>query len=85
MQSCSRFPTLVGRHPIPVGTAGFARRRLAGTRRNPMEDGPIQVFVDDLVFGGHGPQPLAFNAILLSDQLRGVAFDRQVVLNGNAA
>lgn len=58
MQSLPRLHSLIGRHPGPVGAAGFARRRLAGARRHPMQDRPVQVFVDDLVIGGHGPLPL---------------------------
>ena len=60
MQTRPRLLPLVGRHPSPVGAAGFARRHLAGTRRNAMQDRPIQGLVDDLVVGGHGRQPLAF-------------------------
>jgi len=60
MQSRVRFRTLVGGHPGPIGAAGFARRSLARPSCRPVQDRPIQVFVDDLVFVGHGPQPLLF-------------------------
>lgn len=60
MQTRPRLRPLILSHPRPVGAAGFARRRLAGARRHAMQDCPIQGLVDDLVFGGHGPQPLAF-------------------------
>lgn len=85
MQPRARLCSLVGSHPSPVGAAGFARCYLAGSRRHTVQDRPIQGLVDDLVFGGHGGQPLVFNALLLSDQLRRVAFDRMQILNGNAA
>lgn len=71
MQTRPRLRSLVGRHASPVGAAGFARRRLAGARSHPMQDRPIQVFVDDLVFGGHGRQPLVFSPQNLSRSASG--------------
>ena len=71
MQARPRLRSLVGRHPGPVGAAGFARRRLAGARRDPVQDRPVQVFVDDLVIGGHGPLPLAFSPNNLSRSVDG--------------
>lgn len=58
MQARPSLRSLVGGHSSPVGAASFARRRLASARRHPMQDRPVQVFVDDLVIGGHGPLPL---------------------------
>lgn len=71
MQTRPRLRSLVGRHPSPVGAAGFARRRLAGARRHAMQDRPVQGLVDDLVFGGHGRQPLAFCPRNLSRSVQG--------------
>ena len=66
MQQPSRLLPLISGHPGPVGAARLARRRLAGSRRYAMQDRPVQRLVDDLVFGGHGVQPLVFNAANLS-------------------
>lgn len=70
---------LILRHSGPVGAACLARRSLAGTRRHPMQDRPIQGLIDDLVSGGHGRQPLLFRPLNLS---RSVA-DRYVETSEN--
>lgn len=85
MQQHLRLSPLIGGHPGPVGAARLACCDRAGPGRDPMQDRPVQRLVDDLVFGGHGVPPLVFNADLLADQLRRVAFDRNLVLNGKAA
>lgn len=85
MQQRHRLPPLILSHASPVGAARLARGGLTGAGRNAVKDRPVQRLVDDLVFGGHGVQPLVFNASLLADQLRRVAFDRTPILNGQAA
>jgi len=85
MKQRVRLLPLIHGHARPVGAARLARGGGAGPGRDPMKDRPVQRLVDDLVFGGHGVQPLVFNARLLADQLRRVAFDRTPILNGKAA
>lgn len=66
MQQHLRLSPLICRHAGPVGAARLARSGNACPGRDPMQDRPVQRLVDDLVVGGHGVQPLVFNAANLS-------------------
>lgn len=76
MQTRPRLLPLVGRHPGPVGAARLACCDRAGPGRDPMQDRPVQRLVDDLVFGGHGVQPLVFNAANLSRSVAGLYLEK---------
>mgnify|MGYP006900568355 CR=1 FL=1 len=71
MQQHARLLPLISGHPSPVGAARLARGGGAGPCRDAMKDRPVQRLVDDLVFGGHGVQPLVFNAANLSRSVAG--------------
>ena len=71
MQQLGRLLPLISGHPGPVGAARLTRGGLTGPGRYAMQDRPVQRLVDDLVFGGHGVQPLVFNAAKLSRSAAG--------------
>ncbi|MGH6979518.1 MAG: hypothetical protein ACRED4_09535 [Brevundimonas sp.] len=76
MQQLSRPLPLRSGHPRPVGAARLARGGRAGPRRDAVKDRPVQRLVDDLVFGGHGIQPLVFNAANLSRSVAGLYLEK---------
>lgn len=76
MQQHARLLPLISRHPGPIGAARLARGRFAGPCRDAMQNRPVQGLVDDLVFGGHGVQPLVFNAANLSRSVAGLYLEK---------
>ncbi len=86
MQPHHGFPSLVfgQRQPVVLPRPVFPSRHPAGPGRPAVENGPVQVHVDDLVVG-HGVVPLVFNTPNLSQRTRHVAFDRHPILNETLA
>ena len=80
MQQHLRLSPLIGGHPGPVGAARLACCDRAGPGRDPMQDRPVQRLVDDLVFGGHGAQPLVFNAANLSRSVAGLYLEKSEIV-----
>lgn len=67
MQPLPRLHPLILSQPRPIGAAGLSRCDSACPGRHPVQDGPVQIFVDDVVVGGHGGQPLSFNPCNLTE------------------
>ena len=61
MKPLPRLLPLVFSQPCPVGAPGLSRRDSTCPSGHAMQDRPIEVLVEDVVVGGHRPQPLSFH------------------------